>query len=201
MKRLVYILLACLALLAAFSCSTTRVLQDEQYRLARNKIVVTNDKEFNTNSLEPYLKQKPNPSILFGWNPFLYVYNWSNGKGTTWDRLVQGIGVEPVVYEADMVDASIENMLSRLDYLGYYGSIIESKIEVKKKDVNVTYNITLGKRLPIKDIEISLPEDGTFGEDFLADTSAMLVNIGDYLSEDLLEKESARAAAAMKNLG
>ena len=201
MKRLVYILLACLALLAAFSCSTTRVLQDEQYRLARNMIVVTNDKEFNTNSLEPYLKQKPNPSIILGWNPFLYVYNWSNGKGTTWDKLVKGIGVEPVVYEADMVDASIENMLSRLDYIGYYGSTIESKIEVKKKDVKVTYNITLGKRLPIKDIEISIPEDGTFGEDFLADTSAMLVNIGDYLSEDILEKESARAAAAMKNLG
>ena len=201
MKRLIYILLACLAVLATSSCSTTRVLQDEEYRLARNKINITNDKEFNTNSLEPYLKQKPNPAILLGWNPFLYVYNWSNGKGKGWDKFVQGIGVEPVVYEADMVDASIENMLSRLNYIGYYGSIIESKIEVKKKNVNVVYNITLGKRLPIKDIEISLPESGTFGEDFMTDTSAMLINIGDYLSEDLLEKETARAAAAMKNLG
>jgi hypothetical protein len=190
MKRLTYILLACLTMLAASSCSTTRVLQDEEYRLARNRIVITNDKEFNTNSLEPYLKQKPNPAILFGWNPFLYVYNWSNGKGKTWDKLVQGLGVEPVVYEADMVDATIENMLSRLTYIGYYGSTIESKIDVKKKDVNVTYNITLGKRLPIKDIEIVLPEEGTFAEDFLADTSAMLINIGDYLSEDILEKES-----------
>jgi outer membrane protein assembly factor BamA len=201
MKRLTYILLACLTMLAASSCSTTRVLQDEEYRLARNRIVITNDKEFNTNSLEPYLKQKPNPAILFGWNPFLYVYNWSNGKGKTWDKLVQGLGVEPVVYEADMVDATIENMLSRLTYIGYYGSTIESKIDVKKKDVNVTYNITLGKRLPIKDIEIVLPEEGTFAEDFLADTSAMLINIGDYLSEDILEKESVRSSAAMKNLG
>ena len=201
MKRLAYILLACFGMLSASSCSTTRVLQDEQYRLARNKINITNDKEFNTNSLEPYLKQKPNPAILLGWNPFLYVYNWSNGNGKAWDKLVQGIGVEPVVYEADMVDASIENMLSRLNYIGYYGSKIESKIDVKKKNVCVTYNITLGKRLPIKDIEIVLPEGGTFSDDFIADTSATLIHLGDFLSEDLLEKESVRATAAMKNLG
>ena len=150
MRRAVNILIACLAMVLAWSCSTTRVLQDEQYRLAHNKIIVTNDKAFNTNSLDPYLKQKPNPALLLGWNPFLYVYNWSNGNGNAWDKFVQGIGVAPVVYEADMVDASIENMLSRLNYIGYYGSSIESKVNVRRKSVYVTYNITLGKRLPIK---------------------------------------------------
>ena len=52
------------AILAA-SCSTTRVLQDGEYRLAKNKISVSNDKKFNANSLEPYLKQKPNSYFLF----------------------------------------------------------------------------------------------------------------------------------------
>lgn len=201
MRRVIHILLACLIIFAAWSCSTTRVLQDEQYRLAHNKVNITNDKKFNPNTLEPYLKQKPNPGLILGWNPFLYVYNWSNGKGKAWDKFAQGIGVEPVVYEADMVDASIENMLSRLNYIGYYGSSIESKIDVRKKNVYVTYNITLGKQLPIKDIEIELPTEGTFGKDFLSDTSAMLISTGDYLSEDLLEKETVRASAAMRNLG
>ena len=68
-------------ILAAVSCSTTRVLQDGEYRLAKNKLEVTNDRKFNPGQIEPYLKQRPNSYFIFGWNPFLNVYNWSNGKG------------------------------------------------------------------------------------------------------------------------
>ena len=40
-------LIIIIAAIALASCSTTRVLQDDQYRLVRNKIEVTNDKNFN----------------------------------------------------------------------------------------------------------------------------------------------------------
>ena len=189
------------AIILAASCSTTRVLQDGEYRLAKNKVNITNDPKFNPGTLDPYLKQRPNQYFILGWNPFLYVYNWSNGRGKAWDKFVQSIGVPPVVYEADMVDASIENISNRLTYLGYYNSTVESHIKVRKKRVYVTYDVTLGKRFPISDIEIDLPAGGTFAEDFLADTSSMLIKPGDYLSEDILEKESARAGASLKNMG
>lgn len=201
MKTITRIATAIIFLITAISCSTTRVLQDGEYRLAKNKVTVTNSKAFNAGSLDPYLKQKPNSYFLLGWNPFLYVYNWQNGKGKAWDKLVQRLGVEPVVYDAEMVDASIENITDRLTYLGYYGSTVDSRINVKKKRVYVTYDITLGKRFPIRDIEITLPEGGTFSQDFMSDTSAMLVKPGDYLSEDILEKETARSSAALKNMG
>ena len=51
MKRIFLAILAAASLLAASSCSTTRALQDGEYRLRRNKIEVTNDDEFNTNVL------------------------------------------------------------------------------------------------------------------------------------------------------
>ena len=73
------ILISMAAVIFLASCSTTRVLQDGEYRLARNRITVDDPKEFNVNKLEPYLKQKPNSYFIFGWNPFLNVYNWSNG--------------------------------------------------------------------------------------------------------------------------
>ena len=92
-KLLSKIYLVVLAILAV-SCSTTRVLQEGQYRLSRNRIKVTNDKEFSPNSLTPYLKQKPNPALIAGWNPFLSIYNWSNGNGKAWDKFVQKIGVK-----------------------------------------------------------------------------------------------------------
>ena len=193
MKR---ILLYIFVILASLSCSTTRALQDGEFRLAKNKIEIMDDKEFNPNVLSPYLKQKHR-----GWTPFQYVYNWTNGKGKLWDRFVQKIGVAPVVYNPDMVDSSIENMTDHLEYLGYYGSQIRSEISVKRRNVSVTYKVDLGRQIPIKDIEIVLPERGEFAKDFMSDSASMSIVPGSYLSEDSLEKESVRSSAAMRNKG
>ena len=100
------------------SCSTTRVLQDGEYRLTKNRIRIENDKEFDPNQLNKYLKQNEG----LGWSPFLYVYNWSNGSGSGWDRFIQKIGKPPVVYDAEQVDNSIANIEDHLEYIGYYGS-------------------------------------------------------------------------------
>ena len=154
MKRILsYILIALIAVFG-LSCSTTRSLQEGEYRLAKNKVEITNSKEFNPNILSPYLKQKHS-----GWSPFQYVYNWTNGKDKLWDRFVKKIGIPPVVYNPDMVDNSIENMTNHLEYLGYYGSVVTSHIKVKRRNVSVTYNVSLGKQFPIKDIEIILPDN------------------------------------------
>ena len=199
-KLLSKIYLVVLAILAV-SCSTTRVLQEGQYRLSRNRIKVTNDKEFSPNSLTPYLKQKPNPALIAGWNPFLSIYNWSNGNGKAWDKFVQKVGQAPVIYDADLVESSVDNILNHLEYQGYYGSEVESEIKVKGKKVKVSYNVTLGKRFPIDNIEYILPEKGEFKEAFLQDTSMMTVKVGDFLSEASLEAESERSSSTMRNLG
>ena len=196
MKRFTCIILTLAAFIGITSCSTTRVLQDGEFRLRKNRIEVTNDKEFNTNVLTPYLKQKS-----MGWTPFMPVYNWTNGNGKAWDKLVQKIGVAPVVYDASMVDESIEGIIGHLEYLGYYGSKAESVINLNKRKVDVTYKVTLGKRYPIKEINLSLPERGEFRQAYLADTSDITIKVGDYLSEATLEKETERSAEQLRNQG
>ncbi|MBE6250075.1 MAG: hypothetical protein E7111_00290 [Bacteroidales bacterium] len=178
------------------SCSTTRSLQADQYRLASNRIEIVNDKDFNPDVLTDYLKQKHR-----GWTPFQYVYNWTNGKGKGWDKFVQKIGVAPVVYDPEMVDSSIENLTNHLSYLGYYGSKVTSSINVKKRNVRVTYKVRLGKQIPIKAMEIVLPDDPEFVKDFLADSTASQVKAGTFLSEAALEQESIRSSAAMQDKG
>ena len=192
--RIIYILAL---ILMSVSCSTTRVLQDGEYRLTKNKIKIENDKEFNPNQLNKYLKQNEN----LGWSPFLYVYNWTNGQGKGWDRLVQKIGKAPVVYDPEQVESSISNITNHLEYLGFYGSKVESEIKVNKKKVSVTYNVSLGKPYTIKDIRILLPERGEFREAFLADTAAMSVRKGDFLAEQSLEEETEAIAASLRNKG
>jgi outer membrane protein assembly factor BamA len=201
MKRASRIFAIVISGVLALSCSTTRVLQEDQYRLADNKIKVTNDKKFSTGSLTPYLKQKPNPSIFFGWNPFMSVYNWSNGKGKGWDKFVQRIGQAPVIYDAGLVESSVDNIMNHLEYQGYYGSSVETEVKVRKRKVSVAYNVTLGKRYPISTIEYVLPERGEFRTAFLQDTSRISLKPGDFLSEASLEAESERYASAMRNEG
>ena len=189
------------ALLAVSSCSTTRVLADGEYRLARTEVNVLNDKKFNSAKVYPYIKQKPNSNLIFGWNPFMNVYNWGAGKNTFFPRLFRKIGTAPVVYESDKVDASVENIARHLEYLGYYGSSVDSEVSVKRKIVKVSYNISLGKRFPVGDVTFVLPDTGEFAATFLADTGRVLVHRGDFLSEEVLETESQRSSAYMKNSG
>ena len=177
------------------------MLEDGQYRLAKNKITIENSKTFNPAVLEPYLKQKPNSYFIFGWNPFLNLYNWSNGKGGGWDRFVQKLGVAPVVYDPDMVDSSIENLKNHLSYLGYYNSDVSSSIAVTKKRVKVTYNVTLGKQYPISKITYTLPDNKEFAESFLKDTTNLSIKPGDYLSESSLQAETERSSQVLRNQG
>ena len=194
--------LAVAALLSvAGSCSTTRVLQDGEYRLAKTEVHVSNDKKFNTGKIDPYIKQKPNSNLIFGWNPFINVYNWGGKSNSFFARLFRKIGTPPVIYEPDKVDASIENISRHLEYLGYYDSEVKSSIDVKRKNVKVSYDVTLGKRFPISDIHYHLPDNPEFTETFLPDTGRVLAKRGDFLSEETLEAESQRSAAKMRNAG
>ena len=199
-KLRTWLILMCGVLSLLSSCSTTKVLQDGEFRLARNTLSVTNDKTFNTARIEPYLKQKPNSYFIFGWNPFLNVYNWSNGKGGGWDRFVQKIGVAPVVYDPEMVESSVENISRHLEYLGYYNSSVKTTINVRKRRAYVDYAVTLGKQYPIKEISVSVPE-GDFAEEFYRDTSIMSIRPGMPLSEDILDAETDRITAYMRDRG
>lgn len=183
------------------SCSTTRSLADGEFRLASNKVVVANDDKYRTKDLESYIKQKSNSYLIFGWNPFLNVYNWSGQKGDKGlGRIFRKVGVAPVVFESSLVDASCENIARHLEYLGYYGSKVDSYSQVNGKNIEVTYKVNLGKRFTIGGIEYEVPS-GSFHDDFIADTASVSVKKGDFLSESALEKESERSAAVFRKNG
>ena len=197
MKSGLNVIFVAFALLLLSSCSTTRVLKEDQYRLQKNKIEITNDKKFNPGRLNKYLKQ--NESL--GWSPFLYVYNWSNGKDGSWDRFVHKIGKAPVIYNPELVETSVENIENHLEYIGYYNSRVNAEIHTNGKKVNVKYNVTLGKRFPIMDIRLHLPEHGEFKDAFLADTCNMGIKKGDFLAESTLETETVRSSGILRNQG
>lgn len=179
------------AVIAAVSCSTTRVLEDGQYRLVQNEIKVSNDKNFNPKKLEPYIKQRPNRGLA------LAIYNLSRKENSFWHKM----GKAPVIYDHDLVESSIDNMLRHLEYLGYYGSKVDAQAQVHGQKVKVRYDVDLGRRFRISEVKYVLPERGTLAEDFLRDTVNVTVRPGDWLSEEALEAETVRSSAYLRNLG
>lgn len=194
--RISYVLCAALALVTA-SCSTTRVLPQGQERLTANKVRIANPDGLNVSEISPYIKQ-----TAMGWSPALCIYNWQNGKGKGWDRFTTKLGKPPVVFDSTKVASSINNIRDHLEYIGYYSSSVDAHVEHRNnRKVRVHYDVTLGKRYPIRSISYELPMQREFIREFYADTVNSSIKAGSYLSEDALEKESARSATALRNRG
>ena len=190
-----------LVVAALSSCSTTRVLEEGQFRLAKNEVKIKGDKNLSAGNISNYIQQKANSYIVFGWSPSLNLYNLS-GRDTSKfvNRLIRKMGDPPVVYEASTVAASVKNIDRHMEYLGYYNSDVESEVKVSGKKVKVIYTVTPGHRYKIGKITYSVPE-GEFGDDFMADTLNLSIKPGDYLSEATLESETERSASWMRRNG
>ncbi len=196
MKRLLPILAM---FLLAVSCSTTRVLEEGQYRLTSTKITVTDEvpPDFNEKEVRNYIRQDAGNGGILSFNPFLYVYNWSKKDG-----VLHKLGTPPLILDENAVEPSIENMQQRLIYMGYYDSRVDSRIHHKGKKASVEYLLTLGKRYPIEKVVFEVPEYDSFHSDFMADSSEVISRLeGNYLSEKLLESESVISSSRMRNLG
>ena len=189
-----------LALTVFVGCSTTRTLADDELRLAENRVVVANSTTYNPSGLTPYLKQKSNYYFIGKWHPGLYIYNWQNGKDKGWDRFCRKIGQAPVVFDSSQVDKSIASMRDHLSYQGYYDSSIDAFTRVKNRTARVEYDVTLGKRFPIRSIRYEAP-DTTLAALLTADSLNFTVRTGDFLSEEALEAESERLAGHFRNNG
>ena len=185
--------------LALAGCSTTSSLPEGEY-LLRKADVKVNDKSFNASNLSSYVVQRPN-SYLLGLNPLLSIYNWAGDSQTGFARFLRRLGTAPVVYDAAKVGESTDNMAQHLHYMGYYGSKVESDVNVKGRKVYVTYYVTLGKRYTISAIDYQIPTYGTFQEDFTADLPNTSLHKGDFLSEESLEAEADRSARYFRNKG
>ena len=185
------------------SCSVVRSIPDGEYLLRSSKVEIersaAEDGTLHASALSDYMQQQPN-STLFGWNPFMSVYGWSDGSGKGINALWEKIGTRPVLLDSSSVAMSAAAMESRLEYLGYYDARVRPLIERKGKKAYVSYRVHPGRRHVVDSIVFDVP-GGEFMEDFLADSANVTLRPGMVLSEASLEKETNRGAAYFRDLG
>lgn len=182
------------------SCSTVKIVPDGEYRLKKNTVIIPVNSRVKESELTSYIRQKPNSEFLFGWNPFLSIYNWSNGTGSAWDRFVTRLGQPPVIFDSTLVKKSNENISSHLESLGYYNSRVDDSITLGKKLASVIYTVYPGKRYVISDINYDITDD-SIRNFVLSDTSASIIKRRSFLSEKTLEAESERVTAKLRERG
>ncbi|MFA7117104.1 MAG: BamA/TamA family outer membrane protein [Bacteroidales bacterium] len=203
-KSIVNIFIICLStIFLSMGCSTVKEVPEGKYRLRKNSIQIVNLKDypdFQKSEVSSYIHQKPNSYFIAGWNPFLNIYNWSNGKGKGWDKFVHKLGQAPVIFDNTLVDNSKENITTHLKYLGFYNSQVIDSLVVYKKKANVFYQVILGKQYPIDKIKYII-KDSTLKAKFIEDLPNSYIKEGEILSESLLDQESSRSAKYFKNQG
>ncbi len=170
------------------SCASAKfasMVPDGQHYLAKNKISIKNAKEtkgakeVKTSDLGKYVAQIPAKSTGIGFS---------------------ALKAEPVIFDSTLISASIDAIHNRLEYLGFYDSQTEASTNYEGKRATVTYNVTLGKQYPMKEISYNVA-DSLMDDIYSRNRSKSLVNEGDRLAESVLELESQRMASIYRDNG
>lgn len=202
MRRLspLYYFMLLFLVLSLYSCSTVRLVPQGQSVLKENNIKVVNNETINTGKLNQYIRQQPNNSFLFGWNPFVVIYNWSNGKNNGWDKFVKKVGQQPVILDHLLVERSSANLRNHLSSMGYYGSTVDDTIITKKKKSKVYYSVKAGNPYIVKDIFYSI-RDTAIERIVMNNLSNSLIKTDSRLSEQTLDLESDRLTTILRENG
>ena len=182
-----------------YSCSMTKVIPEGQSMLTANEIVFTKDKPEELSDLAKYIKQTPKKGIM-GYQFSVALYNTGKGSGRGWDKIAEKMGTPPLIFDEDLVESSVKNMLNHMKFKGFYDSKITTSFKTENKKTKVTYTVTPGNRYIIDTITYTIPDVDMY-DIMSANRSESLVKEGDWLSEDILEQESERVADIFRNKG
>jgi len=182
------------------SCNSTRKVQNDQYLLKRNKILI-NDSKISKEIIKELIKQKPNKKFL-GIKFKLSFYNLArkeNPKG--FSKFLMKIGEAPVVLDTLLTNSTLKKMDLYLDNHGYFNSKVEKSIRYSnKKKAIVSYKITA--TIPYKLNEINyIIEDEFIKPKIITTLNNSFIKNGDNYNIDLFENERERLVLILKNQG
>ena len=169
-------ILAISILVLLHSCSMIRVIPEGQSMLVSNEIDFNSKKPDELADIDNYIKQTPKRGI-FGFQPSVALYNTGNLTGKGWDKIAEKMGTPPLIFDANLVKSSVDNMLNHMKYKGFYDSKITYEISTDNKKTKVKYIITPGKRYIIDTVTYSIPDVNMYDIMTTRSKSAQLNNL------------------------
>ncbi len=181
------------------SCNPTKYVPKGEALLDRNFIHM-NEAEVKMSDVETLLKQKPNKRI-FGARFHLGLYNLSNIEKERWPHSwLRNIGEEPVVFDADGTQRSIQQIKTYLDSKGYFKSKVDETIELSKGRAKVYYNVETGTPYIISSLKYEV-EDTTLMPLINFDSVNCMIEKGHRYDLDIISAERNRIVRYIQDHG
>lgn len=198
MKKYIVFILSIFTLGA---CSVTKKVPEGSYLLNKTDIK-TDVKGVSPTSLKPYLRQKPNSSMILLGRVKLKMYNIPNNNSTALNRLFLKYGEPPVLYSDQLTALSVEQIRLHLRNKGYLSAEVDTVVMKKNKKANVTYDVTTNEPHRIRIFKDTIQSVDTTIYNILSRSRQLeLMKEGDIFDLSVLEEGRERMTSILRNRG
>lgn len=197
----IHCLLALLILISG--CSTTRHLEEGQYLLDKNTVIIEGPAtHISKDDLSSLIRQKPNRRLLgiFRFGNYIY-FKTTQGKETGFKRWLQrSMAREPVLYDSTLSASSLRQMDLFAQNKGSFANKATYDVKYGKHNARVRYRLQTNEPYKISHIRdsISDPALAWFSQRY---ASGRLIQPGDFFDVDALDKERDRFVRELKEHG
>lgn len=201
-KNILFRTIIILLSLTLVSCSTTRLLKENEYLLVKNSVKIDQKRKITTDEISGYIQQKPNKKFLglFRFNTWIYLKTDKPDQSKFKNWLHRVAGKKPVVLDTNIANNSARQIALYLNNKGYFNSDVYKKVKYKRKKAKVTYFVNLAKPYRIKDISFNISDPRL--HNLLENSSKnSLISIGDIYDAYTLDDERSRITKLYRNDG
>lgn len=184
------------------ACSSTKHVPQGEYLLDKATVDVVDRDDVAEGELYNFLRQTPNHKVLGFAKLQLATYSLSGRDSTKWyNRWLRRVGQPPVIYDADLTDASCRQLNLALVNRGYLDAVVTADTaSTGPKKMAVHYRITAGEPHRIAVVDYNIP-DTAIRRLVMADTAASAIRPGMLLDRNNLDNERGRITRLLRNAG
>ncbi|MDD4823283.1 MAG: BamA/TamA family outer membrane protein [Bacteroidales bacterium] len=197
-KYLVGILLCGLMMLA--SCRLTKNVPDGSYLLNRVSVKV-NGEGVDKETLNTYVRPRPNFKVFGIWRLQLHLYNMAGKDTTKWiNRQLRNVGDAPVIFKESDAITVAHKMEKALSNKGYIHASVDVKPTFKKKKANVTYQVNLNNPYRVRNFSLVCLDD-SIQKEIGKDTAVLKINKGMLFDSEAIDLYREDVASYLRQKG
>lgn len=181
------------------SCNTLKFVPEDKMLLNKTHVHIVDRKDVKTDQLKRYIQQKQNSEIFGFWKLQLHVYDLAGKDSTKWiNRTLKKMGEAPEVFDPFAAGNSIQYLTRAMQNMGYFNASVDTTMEVKKRKLSLTFNITAREPYILSKYTVRLNQQELAR---VARSKDCLVKENERFDANILDEERARITTAMRNNG
>lgn len=187
-----------LLLVVMSACNTLKFVPEDKMLLNHTSVRVQDTKSVHADKLTKYLQQRENTEILGFWKLQLHVYDMAGKKDNWWNRTLKKMGEAPEVFDEELAASSMLYLSRAMHNMGYFDASVDTTMEVKKRKLKLTYNVTAREPYMLRSYAVTLPA----GElKRVATQNESKIQEGMLFDASVLDEERERITQVMRKNG